>query len=100
MTVRVINQPSQDDLHGGPAFPLVFQWAATADCQSPISGAPLKPGDIEHVIKEGMTIRDYFAAKAIAGHNPGSRLPDIEVEEYAKWAYRMADAMLAARRSA
>jgi len=41
----------------------------------------------------GMTLRDYFAAKAIvtAPHN----LHDCDLN--AEWAYRMADAMLAAR---
>ena len=44
----------------------------------------------------GMTLRDYFAAKAMQG-----LATDIDVgrsfESYGKWAYEMADAMLKAR---
>jgi hypothetical protein len=42
----------------------------------------------------GMTLRDYFAAKAIEGTLPGAYL---DVDDYARLAYRMADAMLRAR---
>ena len=45
-----------------------------------------------------MTLRDYFAAKAMQGFmankaNPMQYLP----EDDAKWAYKIADAMLKAR---
>lgn len=58
------------DKDGGPAFP-----------------SPNMAG------QTGITMRDYFAAKAIvtAPHN----LHDCDLN--AEWAYRMADAMLAAR---
>lgn len=45
--------------------------------------------------RAGLTIRDYFAAKAMQGHlasNPGF-LP----ENVARWAYEYADFMLAER---
>lgn len=45
----------------------------------------------------GMTLRDYFAAKAVAGylaHPVGANAEPIVV---ARWGYEMADAMLAAR---
>jgi len=46
----------------------------------------------------GMTLRDYFAAKAMQGMltRPGS----IDVNQDADFAYKMADAMLAARSQA
>jgi len=60
---------------GGPAFPLVREWAA---------------GPWEH--EAGMTLRDYFAAKAI------NRIgKDTNYEDLAKHAYAIADAMLKAR---
>lgn len=59
--------------NGGPAFPV-----AGSEHNYPI---------------EGMTLRDYFAAKAmqamIAAHEPQGAIPG--------WAYEMADEMLRAR---
>jgi hypothetical protein len=40
------------------------------------------------------TLRDLFAAAAIMGCLPGEK---VEPEQFARWAYRMADAMLAVR---
>ena len=50
-----------------------------------------------YAITGGMTIRDYFAAKALQGwlSNPGPS--DETINEVAQWSYRMADAMLKAR---
>lgn len=45
----------------------------------------------------GMSLRDYFAGQAIMGSLPGSLLTQEDVDERGRWAYRMADAMLAAR---
>jgi hypothetical protein len=42
---------------------------------------------------EGMTLRDYFAAKALVG------LDVADEERAAKWCYQIADAMLKARES-
>jgi hypothetical protein len=41
----------------------------------------------------GMTLRDYFAAKAMLGVAQES----LHIDEIAAWAYKMADAMLKAR---
>ena len=46
----------------------------------------------------GMTLRDYFAAKAMTGCLPGSHFSTGELQLKAQWAYRMADAMLEARK--
>ena len=68
--------------NGGPAFPIPLQsgqrWQGMAPC-------------------DGMTLRDYFAAKAmqslVAGESQGEWDDDIA----ARGAYRIADAMLKAR---
>lgn len=52
----------------------------------------------EWQLENGMTLRDYFAAKAMTGCLPGS-MTAIPQDEYAKWAYKMADAMLEAHKS-
>ena len=61
---------------GGQAFPT---WA---------------PSDMDgQAIQDGMTLRDYFAAKAMLGVTHEA----LEIDEIAVWAYKMADAMLEAR---
>lgn len=66
---------------GGPAFP----------------HARIHP-DTSGTIKDGMTLRDYFAAKAIQGFMANKSNPmNFQPEEDAEWAYMIADAMLAAR---
>ena len=63
----------------GPAFPIV--------------------GTHEQVLEIGMTLRDYFAAKAMQGlqANPVEDVLEMSYEEIAKYAYEQADAMLKAR---
>lgn len=61
---------------GGPAFPNM-----------------LKSGDLA-ISEGGMTLRDYFAGKAMPQLLGGAPL---DVEQAAKTAYLLADAMLAAR---
>jgi hypothetical protein len=68
---------------GGPAFPYAFHLKH-------LDGEPSG-------INLGLSLRDYFAAKAMNGYlsDPqamGSR------EQFAEWAYQQADAMLAARK--
>ena len=69
---------------GEPAFPVPVGEREFWDCEE--NGSP-----------NGITIRDYFAGQFIQGGDPhefdiGSR------REVAKYAYMMADAMLAARK--
>lgn len=45
----------------------------------------------------GMTLRDYFAAKAISGLMPRFGVTDDTLLDYAEMAYRVADAMMNAR---
>lgn len=43
----------------------------------------------------GLTLRDYFAAKAMQAHITNNL--NLRPEDVAKWSYRYADAMLAER---
>ena len=45
----------------------------------------------------GMTLRDYFAAKALQALMTRDFVKDIDYKEFCGEAYRMADAMLKAR---
>ena len=86
---------SENKDNGGPAFPA--QYSNEAD------GPTVMPSD-------GMSLRDYFAAKAMQGDiasmvDPsGDRcgiqidLPDENLKRLADMYYRMADAMLEARK--
>ena len=56
---------------------------------------PLNLREIQVHVNQGVTIRDYFAAKAMAACN-GTPLFD-SAREVAGWCYRIADAMLEAR---
>jgi hypothetical protein len=64
------------------------------------------PAGVSHITEQGMTLRDYFAAKAmqvlmtetdgINDDNPDS--PRWQSNEVAELAYEQADAMLKARK--
>ena len=45
----------------------------------------------------GMTLRDYFAAKAMHASMTADPANEAEADSHARWAYVMADAMLKAR---
>lgn len=67
--------------NGGPAFPC-------ENIMTPNGGV---------IVSDGMTLRDYFAAKALQGllsHNSNGNASDKNIAE---WAYSQADAMLRAR---
>ena len=71
---------------GGPAFPI--QGHSTRNGQG-----------FQLVMADGMTLCDYFAAKAMQGllaQSQGTALGS-PVEQAAEYAYAMADAMLKAR---
>lgn len=65
---------------GGPAFPIVEANGANSGCP-------------------GMSLRDYFAAKAMAGLMAG-KLTTSDPDVIAKDCYTLADAMLKAREEA
>lgn len=60
------------------------------------TGGPAFPA---HTIAmhEGMTLRDYFAAKAMHASMTSDPANEAEADSHAKWAYEMADSMLKAR---
>ena len=67
--------------NGGPAFPC-------ENIRTPNGGV---------IVSDGMTLRDYFAAKAMQGllsHTSNGNASDKNIAE---WAYSQADAMLRAR---
>ena len=51
----------------------------------------------EQVHNNGMTLRDYFAAKIVQVSLAGDIEGNIKSEIHASWSYKMADAMLKAR---
>lgn len=72
---------------GGPAFP--GQWYDFQPCTG------------DQVVREqwsGMTLRDYFAAKAMQGYCAMDGSFDCNADDIAADAYAIADAMLAARK--
>jgi hypothetical protein len=68
--------------NGGPAFTVHPDLAGAIGC-------------VNSATDEGMTLRDYFAAKAMQAWLVGVDSP--KVEHCAKQAYEIADAMLKAR---
>ena len=69
---------------GGPAYPTPRKITSNAIVDQTI-----------HTVG-GMTLRDYFAAHALQGGLAHNR-PAADMAGWAKWAYQVADAMLAAR---
>ena len=63
------------------------------------TGGPAFPSPRLHTTKEGMTLRDYFAAKAMVFYfaGPDAKVISKQPDDIARWCYIMADAMLKAR---
>lgn len=78
---------SNTNINGGPAFPEIR--IRSGDNYNPTT----------KFYYGGMTLRDYFAAKAMQGATTGDGgLPDSSYcQQIARRAYEMADAMLKAR---
>jgi len=55
------------------------------------------PASNESYLQQGMTLRDYFAAKAMQGFIADGAAPEVSKTTIAAMAYAMADAMLEAR---
>lgn len=81
---------------GGAAFP--------RPCSDDRTDGDQPDGNVTLDGQEGMSLRDYFAAKAMQGEivsNSSAEMSgssDLDDRLIAEWAYRMADAMLAARK--
>lgn len=69
---------SNTNTNGGPTFPILQD-----GCQFPRA--------------EGMTLRDYFAAKAMQSYLLDKDRDSFTFEQWAQASYEMADAMLEAR---
>ncbi|HJF24544.1 MAG TPA: hypothetical protein K8V18_06090 [Proteus mirabilis] len=69
----------------------------TGGAAFPVSGHP----DMQFVAQEGMSLRDYLAAKAMNGILANNAMIDTATDQTLEWvaknAYQMADAMLNAR---
>lgn len=69
----------------------------TGGAAFPASGHP----DMQFVAQEGMSLRDYLAAKAMNGILANNAMIDTATDQTLEWvaknAYQMADAMLKAR---
>ena len=63
------------------------------------TGGPAFPTPAHNLSNDGMTLRDYFAAKAMQAFTThvGWKVTQELFEEIAEGAYRQADAMLKAR---
>lgn len=61
------------------------------------NGGPVFPRDHAHDGHNGMTLRDYFATKAMQGLLATDLKPNVENEDLAEVAYAIADAMLRER---
>ena len=62
------------------------------------TGGPAFPHGYTHSDYSGMTLRDYFAAKAMRGmFDYWDENPHLDFEHIANCSYDMADAMLKAR---
>lgn len=76
---------------GGPAFPVAYDHDT------------FRPSHVDEAkqLMSGMTLRDYFAAKALAGFAANPSMIDSNDSRACAWvadcSYAMADAMLAAR---
>lgn len=79
---------------GGPAFPagMIKKSKPRHD-----PGADFEVTDIVSPKQEGMTLRDYFAAKAMAAYIAAMHGNPPEPETTSECAYFMADAMIAER---
>jgi hypothetical protein len=78
---------------GGPAFPEI----KISDQVQMTDGKILLP--VIEGFRSGMSLRDYFAAAALAGilSNRAASLGPIDSSDFAKDAYQVADDMLAER---
>jgi hypothetical protein len=71
---------------GGPAFPM------------PTGHAPAVGLEMWNKPQWGMTLRDYFAAKALQGALTNDQFTNgLTYADKAEWVYEMSDAMLKAR---
>lgn len=77
---------SEQTNNGGPAFPVAdLAWPEPKNTDEAVRAA------------SGMTLRDYFAAKALSGVASNPESGCNSPSDLAHWSFRVADAMLKAR---
>ena len=85
-----------------PAFPCVQKVITGYIAEAPISfgnsGTVNEKPIYEEIQHYGMTLRDYFAAKAMQGYCTSKDFSEIPWEKIARLSYMQADAMLAERK--
>lgn len=81
--------------NGGGAYPSTVTITGPAD--DPFTGKHVPEGRTEVNINLGMSLRDYFASKAMAGICAHPDTWGLLAKGIAESAYELADAMLAAR---
>ncbi len=86
---------SRDNSHS--AFPWLLL-TEPGEPRDPITGKEHGLNERSRHVQTGMSLRDYFAAKAMqaAATNP-TGADGFTFEQRAEWAYKQADAMLAER---
>lgn len=88
---------------GGPAFPMQEPQSIHSYAMAAAAGIDdVDARDRAYIAARaaavgGMTLRDYFAAKAVEGLSANSSLADRSIQWVADTAYAQADAMLTAR---
>lgn len=79
--------------NGGTAFPSKF--TIESGSFDPVQGKVAQGNQV--YVQMGMTMRDYFAGKAIQGMLANDQAHKSDEDMLARNAYKMADAMLRAR---
>jgi hypothetical protein len=80
---------------GGPAFPCIWGNDGDQNAMAP-DGSVVPPGHATTI--PGMSLRDYFAAKAMLGYLAYNADVSDNNDKLAEWSYATADAMLKARK--
>jgi hypothetical protein len=84
---------------GGPAFPcdvgVARAWSVFENAKKPLSDADYEA--LINQLQQGMSLRDYYAGKAMDGICSHPETWGLNVEQIAATAFEMADAMLKAR---
>ena len=83
---------------GGPAFAQDYEHVEVLIKMAELG--EITPEQLKEASNQlaGMSLRDYFAAQSIAGINPGRLFGDECIQTCADMAYKLADAMLKARK--
>lgn len=79
-----------------PAFPSTVTFVGP--CRDDLGDKDIPEKHTEQYVYLGLSVRDYFAAQAMAGYISHKPLHPDELPSFAEAMYLIADAMLAARK--